>query len=763
MHQSASLPRTRSLGRRFGGLAAIPLAAAAVADVPATLVVSPGSTAVVQLEIEVTGADGTETQVDSRVVPLGGEGGVRFVPDREPFTGMIFDQLVLRPGDCQLSYDFFCSPIFGCVTIGVDLRQIVATLQGPSGASIVGEAVGFGEPWRLVGEYTIDSILFSSSGVIDTTTSPGFNGRILVGDGGWRLEQLLLGTIESDVPAENLPAGLSVKLRTTVGLGGAALIGNYDPPPPASCGGGGPCNEARSNAGCDDVVCCDLVCGLDPTCCTASWDSDCAALAISRCVIPPPNDRCEEATPLGLGRFPFSSVNADTDGDPLPTACRDPQTLGAMVGDVWFTHTPTVDNGVVVSTCGHAAFDTRIVVYTGCGGDLLVCGDDVDGCPGGTSQVGFHGEAGETYLIRVAGKFATGEGEIDIAWADVPARPTTIASTWDPSSGGNGHAYAVYAVPAVTDLAGMVERAAAFGGSPATLASPAENDFVADHATPVQLGGSTGFGLVQSGGGKEPFGGWGWITGEEFYYSNWFPGEPNDAGADGEDFGIVYPDGRWNDGPQLFGNILMEFDDAIELEVAEWTVESGGEGQRYRAVLVPVALGWEEARDRAVSLGGRLVCLETEAEADFVFDRLASFTNLWSMTDYNGGPWVGLERTEEEWRWVSGATLDWSPWRPGEPNGTGDKACFFSYQTGPRRELDDTWSGDVRRAFIVEFAPDVPCPADLDGDGAVAGGDIGIMLSSWGDCPGCPADLDGDDRVGGGDIGLILAAWGPCS
>ena len=43
----------------------------ASADVPATMVVSPGSTAVVQLEIEVTGIDGTEIQSDSRTVALG--------------------------------------------------------------------------------------------------------------------------------------------------------------------------------------------------------------------------------------------------------------------------------------------------------------------------------------------------------------------------------------------------------------------------------------------------------------------------------------------------------------------------------------------------------------------------------------------------------------------------------------------------------------------------------------------------------------------
>ena len=57
--------------------------------------------------------------------------------------------------------------------------------------------------------------------------------------------------------------------------------------------------------------------------------------------------------------------------------------------------------------------------------------------------------------------------------------------------------------------------------------------------------------------------------------------------------------------------------------------------------------------------------------------------------------------------------------------------------------------------------PTPPCPADLDGDGTVGGGDIGQILAAWGTSG--PADLDGDGTVGGGDIGQILAAWGPCT
>ena len=54
------------------------------------------------------------------------------------------------------------------------------------------------------------------------------------------------------------------------------------------------------------------------------------------------------------------------------------------------------------------------------------------------------------------------------------------------------------------------------------------------------------------------------------------------------------------------------------------------------------------------------------------------------------------------------------------------------------------------------------CPADLDGNGIVSGGDIGLLLLKWGDCPGCPEDLTGDGVVSGADFGLLLIDWGVC-
>jgi hypothetical protein len=53
------------------------------------------------------------------------------------------------------------------------------------------------------------------------------------------------------------------------------------------------------------------------------------------------------------------------------------------------------------------------------------------------------------------------------------------------------------------------------------------------------------------------------------------------------------------------------------------------------------------------------------------------------------------------------------------------------------------------------------CPADLNGDRVVDGGDLGQLLGSWG-AHGSSADLNGDGTVDGGDLGQLLGSWGAC-
>ncbi len=68
-----------------------------------------------------------------------------------------------------------------------------------------------------------------------------------------------------------------------------------------------------------------------------------------------------------------------------------------------------------------------------------------------------------------------------------------------------------------------------------------------------------------------------------------------------------------------------------------------------------------------------------------------------------------------------------------------------------------------QEAWVVVLpGADVPCPADLDGNGIVDGGDLGLLLAAWGTADEV-ADLDGSGLVDGADLGLILASWGPCA
>lgn len=63
----------------------------------------------------------------------------------------------------------------------------------------------------------------------------------------------------------------------------------------------------------------------------------------------------------------------------------------------------------------------------------------------------------------------------------------------------------------------------------------------------------------------------------------------------------------------------------------------------------------------------------------------------------------------------------------------------------------------------VDLGGSKAIPGDLDGDGAVTGGDLTILLGAWGRCPPeleCIGELTGDDTVDGADLTVLLGNWG---
>jgi len=54
------------------------------------------------------------------------------------------------------------------------------------------------------------------------------------------------------------------------------------------------------------------------------------------------------------------------------------------------------------------------------------------------------------------------------------------------------------------------------------------------------------------------------------------------------------------------------------------------------------------------------------------------------------------------------------------------------------------------------------CVGDIDGNGAVDGADLGLLLSNWGQPSGGPGDVNLDGVTDGADLGDLLSRWGDC-
>ena len=82
------------------------------------------------------------------------------------------------------------------------------------------------------------------------------------------------------------------------------------------------------------------------------------------------------------------------------------------------------------------------------------------------------------------------------------------------------------------------------------------------------------------------------------------------------------------------------------------------------------------------------------------------------------------------------------------------------FVTGDRPENSTTEAAIDEFVLTARYcAAAQPCPADLNGDGSVGGGDLSTLLGAWGTKA---VDLDGDGVCGGSDLAVMLGAWGAC-
>lgn len=253
----------------------------------------------------------------------------------------------------------------------------------------------------------------------------------------------------------------------------------------------------------------------------------------------PANDSCFSPEAIfGFGSIFFSTVDAQTDGEPSPACLFFGQQQ--VYRDIWFRWTPDESGLVRISLCD-ATFDTKLAIHEGYpkGGcpdpaAVIACNDDSCGL---RSVVTFVAEAGVAYAIRLGSYGTPASGGLTGSGTMV-IESGFLADVTDPSSGQR------YVLVPATTWTGAEALAQSIGGHLASIASFEENDFILKSFG--NFGGQDrrlwiGFNDVAVEGD------WQWSDGSKVAFTNWNGGEPNNSGGIEHYAEMLGSSGEWND------------------------------------------------------------------------------------------------------------------------------------------------------------------------------------------------------------------------
>jgi len=170
------------------------------------------------------------------------------------------------------------------------------------------------------------------------------------------------------------------------------------------------------------------------------------------------------------------------------------------------------------------------------------------------------------------------------------------------------------------------------------------------------------------------------------------------------------------------------YERAPRADEAAAAAAAGGASERYRAVVVPDGLTWEDAKVRAEADGGHLAAITSAEENALVYALIAENPDIWVNLDVTAmadgeanpiqvsiGPWIGLYQTDGApepaggWSWVTGEASAYTNWLSGttaataEPNNMGGIEHYGHFFAEGLDARGNTWN-DMPNDPVTDFA-----------------------------------------------------------
>lgn len=516
---------------------------------------------------------------------------------------------------------------------------------------------------------------------------------------------------------------------TWFGQGTSCLNVNcFDDPPPfgACCQPGGVCVEAVAQ------IACELYNG--------TYNGNDSLCINSECSVP---CNCLNSTPVSGFQFFNDSTTGQTaclGSDCNLTVTNSPARVYSLIAQ---------GGSVYINTCNGADFDSIISVHSGCpmtDANLVAC--DHAACDLGAA-VSFCATQGQAYYIRVGG-VGSASGDFTFLMIEFTAG-IQEGPFLNPA---NGHWY--YKTTGGTWTANE-QLAISKGGHLATINDAAENAWIVSNFA-VPSGGGMMIGINDA----TTEGAFTWLNGDPVTYTNWLPGQPDDGGGSGEDYGFLALDGQWMDQVNCpvnnGGEAVIEVESVMLPGILAGPIVNPANCHTYYMTQPGT---WPETQLKAEALGGNLVTINDAAENEFVRSTFAQLGGNHYLL------WLGLRDTATEgtFIWADGTPLSYANWQDGEPNNINneDYVAMNDDNTGKWNDAN----GGLPLYGVVEINTSCSSQGDMNCSGSVTTADIpifvAVLLGNPG-FPGCPtthADMNGDTLINGKDISLFTDALTP--